>query len=92
MLNLDVQKVVETEINELLTESGADAVEIAPQDELVELGLNSLMLARLIIQLETALGVDPFADEIAMIADIRTVNDLVSAYERALAAAPTQTL
>jgi acyl carrier protein len=91
MLNLDVHTVVEVEIHELLTESGADAVEIAAQDELVELGLNSLMLARLIIQLETALGVDPFADEIAEIADVRTVNDLVNAYERALAAAPKQT-
>ncbi len=92
MLNLDVQNAVESEIQELLIESGADAVELTPQDELVELGLNSLMLARLIIQLEMALGVDPFADEVAVISDVRSVSDLVNAYELAVANAANQTV
>jgi acyl carrier protein len=90
MLKSDVQSVVESEIHELLTEAGGEAVAMAPQDELVELGLNSLMLARLIIQLETALGVDPFATEVAAISEVRSVGDLVKAYERALTAAPHQ--
>jgi acyl carrier protein len=88
MLNIDVQSVVESEIRELLTEVDDEAVEMTPEDELVELGLSSLMLARLIIQLELALGTDPFADEVAVISDVRSVGELVNVYERALADAP----
>jgi acyl carrier protein len=88
MLDIDVQTVVESEIKELLSELDDEALEITPEDELVELGLSSLMLARLIIQLEIALGADPFADDIAVISDVRSVGDLVNAYERALADAP----
>lgn len=79
----DVQSVVENEIRKLLLESNSRADALSAQDELYDLGLNSLMLARLIIQLEAELGVDPFIEAEA-IADVRSVGDLASAYKRTL--------
>lgn len=79
----DVQSVVETEIRKLLLESNGTADALSAQDELYDLGLNSLMLARLIIQLEAKFGTDPFTAAEA-IADMRSVGDLVSAYNRTL--------
>lgn len=79
----DVQPTVEKEIRKLLLESNSKADALSAQDELYDLGLNSLMLARLIIQLEEELGVDPFIEAEA-IADVRSVGDLVSAYKRTL--------
>ena len=49
-------------------------------------GLNSLMLADLLLRLEAETGVDAF-DGDRSIADVRTVGDLAAAYEQALAAA-----
>ena len=63
---------------------GPDFSAITPSAELHEAGVNSLMLARLLVQLESELGVDPFADGDAAISDMRSVNDLIAAYERAL--------
>jgi len=57
--------------------------EILATDALGDLGLNSLMLAQLLISLETELGVDPFVGE-RSVADVRTVGDLVSVYSQAL--------
>lgn len=48
-----------------------------------ELGLKSLDLARLVAVLELELGVDPFAQLVA-ITDLRTLGDLCDAYRRAL--------
>ncbi|MBL0888364.1 acyl carrier protein [Myceligenerans indicum] len=48
-----------------------------------EVGLNSLMLARLVIALETDLGVDPFTDSDRSIVDVRTVGDLAGLYAQA---------
>lgn len=85
LMKTDVKPVVDDEIRDLLLE-GADEIGAWTGEEgLVELGLNSLLLARLLIQLEAALGVDPFADESVAIWDVRSVNDLVAVYERALA-------
>ncbi|MEU9361864.1 phosphopantetheine-binding protein [Streptomyces sp. NPDC048301] len=58
---------------------------VAPPVSLVELGLNSLMLAQLLIELEAELEVDPFEEQFS-ITDMRTVQDLVDAYDQALAA------
>jgi acyl carrier protein len=58
---------------------------LSADDELFELGLNSLMLAQLLIQLEAELGVDPFSEQVS-ITDIRSVSDLVNAYEQAIEA------
>ncbi|MFG2593430.1 phosphopantetheine-binding protein [Streptomyces sp. NPDC048438] len=58
---------------------------VAPPVPLMELGLNSLMLAQLLIELEADLDVDPFEEQFS-ITDMRTVQDLVDAYDQALAA------
>ncbi len=63
---------------------GDAAVAISDRDNLIELGLNSLMLARLVIQLAAEFGADPFSDDAATLADARTVGELVTTYERAL--------
>jgi len=50
-----------------------------------ELGFTSLAVASVIANLEEILIVDPFQDEGVMITDIRTIGDLCSVYENALA-------
>jgi acyl carrier protein len=82
-----VPELIESEILSLLLDSDDDEeISIAPDSSLHELGLNSLMLAQLLVILEAEFGVDPFGADLS-IADMRTVQDLVSAYERALQAA-----
>lgn len=80
-----VEEIVRNEINAVLLEDEG-SLEYTLDDPLLSTGLNSLMLAQLLLQLETALGVDPFGEE-RSIADVRTVRDLVVAYEGAIAAA-----
>lgn len=73
-------------IDELRSVLGEDAEELdalTGTERLHELGLNSLTLARLIIQLEAAVGADPFSGGGPSIADIRCVDDLVRAYHAA---------
>lgn len=53
-----------------------------------DLGMDSLMLARLIIEVEDALGVEPFRTGEASVADLRTVGDLVRVYEDAVQRQP----
>ncbi len=78
-----IPTVVRNEIHVLLSESGDEIGNLDDNDQLHDLGLNSLLLARLIIQLETELGVDPFAEDM-MISDARSVGALVAAYQQAL--------
>lgn len=97
-----VDAVVRDEIRALLSESGQptdelsgelsgeQAGELADTHQLHELGLNSLLLARLIIQLEAELGVDPFSAEVT-IADARSVGALVAVYQRALCGSAPET-
>lgn len=86
----DVGSVVVRELRSLLLEQ-PDAVEAGELGDLTgdaylhELGVNSLMLARLLVQLEGELGTDPFSGEGSAISDIRSVNDLITAYLEALA-------
>jgi acyl carrier protein len=47
------------------------------------LGLSSLDLALLVSELEFELGIDPFANLVA-ITSVRTIDDLVNAYRRAM--------
>ncbi len=87
LANPDVRTLVMEEIRTLLLED-ADGVEaLTGHEELHELGLNSLLLARLVIQLEAVVGVDPFAREDVAISDVRSVDDLVAAYESVAAGA-----
>lgn len=81
-----VSTVVRDEIRALLSESGEEIENVTDDDQLFDLGLNSLLLARLIIQLEAELGVDPFSEDVT-IADARSVGALVTIYEHALASA-----
>ncbi|MEV4412773.1 phosphopantetheine-binding protein [Catellatospora sp. NPDC049609] len=81
MLNDTVEEIVRREIDTILLDEGTSEWTLA--DPLLATGLNSLMLAQLLIQLETATGVDPFGAE-RSIADVRTVGDLVAAYQAAL--------
>ncbi|MGA2828020.1 MAG: phosphopantetheine-binding protein [Streptosporangiaceae bacterium] len=78
--------IVLREIRALLLEEDFDeAPAISGETHLHELGINSLMLARLLLQLETTLGADPFTRGDAAISDIRSVSDLIAAYQRAQA-------
>ncbi|MEV8225494.1 acyl carrier protein [Streptomyces sp. NPDC079167] len=80
----EISELVVVRVRDLVLDPElADAV--APSVPLMELGLNSLMLAQLLIELEAELDVDPFAEQFS-ITDMRTVQDLVDAYDRALAA------
>jgi acyl carrier protein len=78
----DVEEIVRREIDAVLLD---DDTEYTLDDALLGTGLNSLMLAQLLIRLETALGVDPFGEERSIV-EVHTVRDLVSAYAQALAA------
>ncbi|MFJ3927302.1 acyl carrier protein [Streptomyces sp. NPDC090022] len=82
MLNdQSVQEIIEREIQAVVLSS--DEEELSLDDELLKSGVNSLMLAQLLIQLETELGVDPFGEQLS-ITEIRTLRELVGAYEAAL--------
>jgi acyl carrier protein len=84
----EVGPVVLDNITALLHELDLDEADIPtvePTSTFPELGLDSLLLARLIIELGDALGVDPFDAEEASAADLRNVGDLVKVYEKATA-------
>ncbi len=83
----EVRSMVIGRMDILLLEETDEVVAVKGEDQLHELAFNSLLLARLIIQLESSVGVDPFASEVASIADMRSVDDLVGAYETAVARA-----
>lgn len=79
----DTRTAVHEQIHSLLPEGGEETT-LTGQEQLHELGLNSLLLARLVAELEETLGVDPFTNGDAELADIRSVDDLTAAYGRAL--------
>jgi acyl carrier protein len=80
-----VETLIVEEIKALLLDQDSETDAFGLDDSLVKVGLNSLMLAQLLIQLEAELGADPFGDELS-ITDMRTVRDLVQAYQDALSA------
>lgn len=82
LIAADITALVHQEINALLLEAERPVhPTLTGAEFLHELGLNSLLLARLVIQLETELGVDPFEEEY-VISDVRTVGALSDAYVR----------
>ncbi|MCM2413326.1 MULTISPECIES: phosphopantetheine-binding protein [unclassified Streptomyces] len=82
LIATDITALIHQEINALLLEAGRPVhASLSGAEFLHELGLNSLLLARLIIQLETELGADPFEEEY-VISDVRTVGALSEAYIR----------
>ena len=82
----DIPDLVVRGITSLLLDLDGESGDISMDDTLGAVGLNSLMLAQLLIQLEEEVGVDPFGEDLS-IADVRSVGDLVNAYERAFTAA-----
>lgn len=79
-------------ITETITSTAIDLLgDLHDEDESIPLdatfadvGLNSLMLARLVITLEGELGLDPFTDE-RTIVDVHTFRELVTTYVEAAA-------
>lgn len=83
----DIDSVILREIRGMLLE-----VEDSPAPESVtreaglhDIGVDSLMLARLIAQLQSDLGADPFTEADADISAVRSVGDLIAVYQQALA-------
>lgn len=83
----DAKAVVVGQIQALLAESEAAPPPVTGVETLGDLGVTSLMLARLIVGLETELDVDPFGSEDAVLSDVRTVDDLATVYQNAVDAA-----
>lgn len=86
--DIDISEVIQREIDSvLLNDEGSNGYSL--DDSLLTAGLNSLLLAQLLLQLETELGVDPFAEE-RSIADVRTIGELIAAYDEAIRAASVE--
>ncbi|WP_405833644.1 phosphopantetheine-binding protein [Streptomyces sp. NBC_00105] len=82
---LNAQESIEAEILRLLQGADGETPTISLTSDLVGLGLTSLMFAELLIGMEMELGVDPFQGETSIV-EMRTVGDLVDAYDAALRA------
>ena len=61
-----------------------DEITRDPAQNLLDIGLNSLLMARLLIRLERSFGVNPFGENGASIAEVRSVEQLASHYVKAL--------
>jgi acyl carrier protein len=80
MLKIDqIRFTVLHDIVHLLDDDDLETDSLTDESRLTDIGLTSLLLARLTVQLEMRLGVDPFAQDLA-ISDVRTIGDLVAAY------------
>lgn len=80
----DLRTVVLTELNDLFAETNHETRAVSGTELLGDLGLSSLLLARLILGLEKTVGVDPFDGDVA-ISDMRSLEDLIGAYQHAVA-------
>ncbi|MFD3522199.1 acyl carrier protein [Streptomyces sp. NPDC058653] len=81
----EVEAVAVKAITEILEEDGDTPPGISGEAALSDLGVSSLVFARVAIELEDELGIDPFKEHPGREADQRTVDDLVDTYVRALA-------
>lgn len=78
-----IESIVHGRIRAVLAERVGDVALLSGADKLsATLGLTSLDLAFLVAELEAVLGVDPFA-KLVSITSVRTVGDLVRAYQQA---------
>lgn len=79
-----IEAVVHAKIRAVLQERFGQVRAFGGADKLnATLGLSSLDLAFLVAELEAELGVDPFA-KLVSITSVRSVDDLVRAYRRAI--------
>jgi acyl carrier protein len=78
--------IITEEIQALLAEDGRHVESIEPSMHLLrELGLSSLLLARLVLNLESRFGIDPFSESHS-ITEAQTVDDLARIYAETSAA------
>ena len=78
-----IEATVHERIRAILAERAEEVANLSGTEKLsATLGLSSLDLALLVAELEAQLGVDPFA-KLVSITSIRSVNDLVRAYQQA---------
>lgn len=83
LISSTLADIITTEIRHLLGDALDDDDILSGSETFQQIGLNSLMLARLIISLEDELGIDPFAHSVSIV-DVHTVSDLWAAYEESL--------
>jgi len=78
-----IESTIHDKIRAILEEQGSHYGRLSGMEKLsATLGLSSLDLAFLVAELESTLGVDPFA-KLVSITSIRSVVDLVQAYQKA---------
>lgn len=78
-----IEATVHERIRAILAERAEEVANLSGSEKLsATLGLSSLDLALLVAELEAQLGVDPFA-KLVSITSVRSVNDLVRAYQQA---------
>jgi acyl carrier protein len=78
---MDIGEAIRAEIRALLRSRGHLDPQVSASDALTAtLGLSSFDVLALVPRLNATLGVDPFRGTLA-ITDVRTVGDLVQAYE-----------
>ena len=79
-----IESIVHGRIRAVLAERAGEVARLSSTDKLsATLGLSSLDLAFLVAELEAELNVDPFA-KLVSITSVRSVGDLVRAYQQAL--------
>lgn len=83
---VDVSAAVTEAVAAVMRQRGLDAAAIEPDAKLADtLGLKSMDLAQIVLDLEDTLEADPFAT--IPITSIRTIGDLTRAYETTLSGA-----
>jgi acyl carrier protein len=83
-----IEAIVHDRIRAVLAERVGGVDRLSGGDKLsATLGLSSLDLAFLVAELEAELGVDPFA-KLVSITSVRSVDDLVRAYQQAFFPVP----
>lgn len=83
----DVTESVIAQLRKVLADTLDEDEAITVSRPLRDLGLNSLMLARVIVGLEQEKQLDPFSDGTHALVDVRSVGDLVEAYQDAASTA-----
>jgi acyl carrier protein len=79
-----IESIVHDRIRAVVAERVGEVARLSGSEKLsATLGLSSLDLAFLVAELEAELGVDPFA-KLVSITSVRSVEDLVRAYQQAL--------
>jgi acyl carrier protein len=80
---VQIESIVHERIRAILAERAGEVAHLSGSEKLsATLGLSSLDLALLVAELEAQLGVDPFA-KLVSITSVRSVDDLVRAYQQA---------